>query len=330
MTDKKTSQERLPGELLDWVKGYISDCDGLAPLAMDASSKRYFRPQGCVQGIIAMHAPPPDSITRYRAMQKLVANAGVRAPEIHEWDENRGFALIEDFGDELYDATLGKSPKSHRTLYEKAWVAINKLQKNVVNTSLLPCYDDALLDRELGQFPEWYADGLKGMPLDEMEKEDYAKVCGLLKNCFFSQRQCYVHRDFHSRNLFAIENGPGVIDFSDAVVGPSTYDIASLLRDLYVDIDEEEITDYLVRHWENSRSTGLSPCEDPGEHYRLFDWTSLQRLTKILGQFVRIARQTGKDRFLDYLPKCEQVAHSIAVRYKELRPLAIMIERRAK
>ena len=248
---------------------------------------------------------------------------------IHARDDDSGYALIEDFGDSLYDVTIGKEPDRQRGLYQDAWETIDRLQANVPSDAPLPCYDDALLDRELGLFPDWYARKHRKTPLDQDEKDDYAKVCAMLKDNFKAQKQTYVHRDFHSRNLFAIDPGPGVIDFSDAVFGPATYDIASLLRDLYVDIDESVEMDFLVRHWEHSRAAGLGLSEDPGEHYRVYEWTSLQRMTKILGLFPRLAHLHGKDEFLAYLSKCESKAHAIALRYRELRPLALMIERRA-
>ncbi len=277
-----------------------------------------------------MHAVAPDSVGRYVRMRDIVADAGVRAPAVHATDEGRGFALIEDFGDDLYDEVLKRSPERERELYERAWETIDTLQSNVPADAPIPRYDDELIDRELGLFPEWYADALRGKPLSGGEAEEYAEVCRLLKECLKGQRQTYVHRDFHSRNLFAVEPGPGVIDFSDAVIGPAAYDIASLLRDLYVEIGEDGETDYVVRHWEHSRAAGLGLCADPGEHYRVYEWTSLQRLTKILGLFVRLARERGKEQFLAYVPECERRAHAIALRYRELRPLALMIEERAK
>ena len=301
----------------------------LDPIAGGASSKKYFRIASAKKPIIAMITLKPDSITRYEKFRSLYAAAQIRVPHTYQFEQEHNFALIEDLGDQLYASALTTDASiSVAALYQPAWETIIRYQSAKLPLNSLPRYDKALLERELALFPEWYATKLRSCPLNDAEAHDYAKICALLIQVFVKQPQLLTHRDYHSRNLFVCTNGPAVIDFSDSVVGPITYDIASLLRDLYVNLDSEQEMDFLIRSWEQVRATGLPVEADFGEYYLQYEFTSLQRLVKILGLFVRLNQQDGRPDNMAYLPKCEQLVHAIALRYRELRPLALMVEKR--
>ncbi len=292
-------------------------------LPNDASLRKYYRCTGSSGKIIAMDAPPPESLARFVEVARLLEASGLRVPRIHATDLKRGFCLLEDFGDCL----LARSAPGGEP-YARASQAIVTLQLNVPAASLPP-FDRAFIMRELALFPEWYCAEYRSDPLSDAESESYARVCERLADVLLSQPQAAMHRDFHSRNLFDLGSAIGIIDFQDAVCGPQAYDIASLLRDLYVTIDEQDELDLLVRHYERARSAGLPMPADFGEYYIGYEYASVQRMAKILGLFVRLYRQRGKDAYLQHLPRCAQAAHAAALRYRELRPLALMIEARA-
>lgn len=321
--------DKLLEQLGAWVSKVVGRDAKLEPLLGDASSKSFYRVVGNGKPILALHAPCPENVVRYRHAQELLHRAGLRVPELLATDEDRNFALVEDLGNNLFLDTITACPERREELYQAAWENNNRLQLLDAGSSGLAAYDNTLLDTELGLFPEWYAKQHRHAPLTDTETNDYARICQLLKDNFTAQPQAITHRDFHSRNLFA---GPGqlaVIDFAGALVGPHTYDIASLLRDLYTEIDDETQLDWLVRQWEHARSLGLPVATDFSNHYLRFELTSLQRLVKVLGLFVRLHLRDGKKSYLAHLPRCEQLVHAIALRYRDLRPLALMVEARS-
>ena len=153
---------------------------------------------------------------------------------------------------------------------------------------LLPEYDKALLTRELDLFPEWYLSKHLQIELNTKQKEDLAKVFGLLLENNLSQAQVIVHRDYHSRNLMVTDkNNPGILDFQDAVYGPITYDLASLYRDAYIEWEEPEQMDWLIRYWDQARKAGLPVQSEFGDFYRDYEWMGLQRHLKVLGSLTR-------------------------------------------
>ncbi|MGT2495197.1 aminoglycoside phosphotransferase family protein [Cupriavidus basilensis] len=142
------------------------------------------------------------------------------------------------------------------------------------------------------------------------------------------QPQVYVHRDYHSRNLMVLDGGanPGILDFQDAVIGPITYDAVSLWRDAYIEWDEQEQLDWLIRYWERARKAGLPVAADFGEFYRDFEWMGLQRHLKVLGIFARLYHRDGKDGYLANLPLVLKYARQVAGRYIELRKLVRLFD----
>jgi len=189
-------------------------------------------------------------------------------------------------------------------------------------------YDRALLQRELDLFPQWYIAKHLGVTLDDRQQADLREVFETIMANNLAQPQVYVHRDYHSRNLMVLPeaSNPGVLDFQDAVIGPITYDAVSLWRDAYIEWEEEQQLDWLIRYWERARKTGLPVAADFGEFYRDFEWMGLQRHLKVLGIFARLYHRDGKDGYLANLPLVLRYTRNVAGRYSEMRKLVRLLD----
>jgi aminoglycoside/choline kinase family phosphotransferase len=190
----------------------------------------------------------------------------------------------------------------------------------------LPPYDEALLRRELGLFPEWYATRHLGRPLSAAQDAAFESVCALLVASALTQPAVYVHRDYMPRNLMLSEPNPGVLDFQDAVIGPITYDIASLMRDAFRSWEEERVLDWTVRYWEGAKKARLPVQADFAEFWRAFEWMGLQRHLKVLGIFARLTHRDGKAKYVADTPRFAGYAHTVARRYTALSPLARLLD----
>jgi len=192
---------------------------------------------------------------------------------------------------------------------------------------VLPEYDRDFLLRELMLFPEWYIGKHLGVTLTEAQTNELNKIFDLLLANILAQPQVYVHRDYHSRNLMVLPTGnPGILDFQDALFGPITYDAVSLLRDAYVQWDEEIVLDLAIRYWERAKRAGLPVSPDIDSFYRDFEFTGLQRHLKILGIFCRLFHRDGKKAYLDDMPLVMTYIRNTANRYKELKPLVRLLD----
>ena len=306
--------------------------DTVASASADASFRRYFRIESATGSRIIMDAPPDKEDCRpFVAVGRLLAQGGVAVPEILEWDEAQGFMLLSDLGTRtLLSTLLPDQPHDagNRARYLAAIGELVRIQQ--VDGTGLPPYDDALLQREMDLLPQWYLTQLRGLTLDEPAQKMLVQTFGLIKAQVLAQPRVLVHRDYHSRNLMADPADPaarpGVIDFQDAVYGPVTYDLVSLLRDAYVMWDEDVQIDYAVRFWEKARKAGLPVADDFGDFWRDFEWMGLQRHLKVLGIFARLALRDGKRQYLDDIPRVWTYAHRVASRYQGLGPLARLLE----
>jgi aminoglycoside/choline kinase family phosphotransferase len=175
-------------------------------------------------------------------------------------------------------------------------------------------------------FPEWYVGRHLGAALSVAQAETYATLTSRLAASALAQPAVYVHRDYMPRNLMVCEPNPGVLDFQDAVYGPLTYDLVSLFRDAFVSWEEERVLDWTVRYWEKARRAGLPVAADFGEFYRAFEWMGLQRHLKVLGIFARIRYRDGKPAYIADAPRFLRYAHATALRYRELAPLARLLD----
>ncbi|WKB50985.1 aminoglycoside phosphotransferase family protein [Eleftheria terrae] len=314
---------------LDRLAAYQVDPGSLRSASADASFRRYFRIDSAAGTRIIMDAPPSHEDCRpFVKVGRLLRDAGLNAPEILEWSEADGFMLLSDLGTTTYLAELNVGNAA--SLYGDATSALVRMQ-GIAAREQLPAYDRALLTRELQLFPEWYIGRHIGYVLSEDEQRLLQRSFELILDAALAQPAVLVHRDYHSRNLMVCPDSgnPGVIDFQDAVWGPITYDLASLLRDAYVEWEEEQQIDWAVRYWQKARKAGLPVSADFGEFWRDFEWMGLQRHLKVLGIFCRLYHRDGKDGYLKDLPLVWRYAHRVAARYNVLTPLAQLLERLA-
>ena len=306
--------------------------DTLRSASADASFRRYFRVDAAEGSLIIMDAPPSHEDCRpFVAVARLLASGDVAVPRILDWDEAQGFMLLSDLGAHTLLSTLEVDQPhaaGNRARYNSAMDELVRLQ--AVSAEALPPYDDALLQRELDLFPDWYFTQLRGQALDDKAREVLDRSFALIKAQVLAQPVVLVHRDYHSRNLMVdpvdAQARLGVIDFQDAVRGPVTYDLVSLLRDAYVMWDEDVQIDYAVRYWEKARQAGLPVPADFGDFWRDFEWMGLQRHIKVLGIFARLAIRDGKQQYLGDIPRVWTYAHRVASRYQGLGPLARLLE----
>ncbi len=313
--------------LRQWLAAAVgTDKFALAPASSDASFRRYFRislPDGGSR--IAMDAPPEkEDCGPFVRVAALFGEAGVMVPRVHAQDLKQGFLLLSDLGNRTYLDELNEA--SADRLYKDAIRALVKIQ-TASRPEVLPPYDRALLTRELKLFPEWYIERQLGAPLmpDDDESLRLAFESILANN--LAQPRVFVHRDYHSRNLMVCDPGPGVLDFQDAVEGPITYDLVSLLRDAYIAWDEERVIDWAIFYWDQARRAGLPVHADFGEFYRDFEWMGVQRQIKVVGIFARLACRDGKRGYLDDQPRVLGYLRRASERYRELAPLAKIVDR---
>jgi N-acetylmuramate 1-kinase len=300
--------------------------ESLRPASSDASFRRYFRvdaPDGTTY--IVMDAPPPQEDVRpFIHVAEVFGEAGVSVPKVLAQDVERGYLLLSDLGSTTYLHQLGHD--SAHKLYLDAIDALILIQAQS-RPEVLPEYDRALLQRELMLFPDWYIGKHLGVTMTDKQTETLNKIFDSLLANNLAQPQVYVHRDYHSRNLMVMSRGnPGILDFQDAVYGPITYDLVSLLRDAYIQWDEEMVLDWVIRYWERARRAGLPVNPDIDAFYRDFEFMGLQRHLKVLGIFARLYHRDGKDAYLKDLPLVMEYTRKAAGRYNALAPLIRLLD----
>ena len=310
--------------------------DTLRLASADASFRRYFRidADGAdahgVRSRIVMDAPPAqEDSAPFVKIAGLLQEAGVTAPRVLDWDAATGFMLLDDLGRQtLLDVIDPADADASRPLYAKAIDALIAWQL-ASKPDVLPPYDRALLERELALFPQWYVTQYRGVAVEGKLKERLARSFDAIIESNLAAPSVYVHRDFMPRNLMVPSNegaGVGVLDFQDAVYGPITYDIASLMRDAFLSWDEDFVLDITVRYWQQARKAGLPVHDDFGEFYRAVEWMGLQRHLKVAGIFARITLRDGKPRYLPDTPRFIAYIRATASRYSELTPLLRVID----
>ena len=310
---------------------------GLAPQSLrsassDASFRRYFRVDGSSgTSFIVMDAPPPQEDVRpFIAVAQLLHDAGLQAPQVLEQDVAQGFLLLTDLGSRLYlnelnEARARGDAKRVDALMRSALTALVQWQSRA-DASGLPPYDDALLKRELALFPDWCVTREFGRAWNDAQQQQWNAACDLLVRSALAQPGVAVHRDFMPRNLMVTEPGPGILDFQDAVRGPISYDVASMLRDAFISWEEEQEIDWAVRYWDAARKAGLPVPEDFGEFWRQVEWMGLQRHLKVMGIFCRLKHRDGKPHYREDLPRFIGYATKVAMRYRPLAELLPLLE----
>jgi N-acetylmuramate 1-kinase len=325
-----------------WLAG-IAAAQGLLPATLriasaDASFRRYLRVD-TVHGDsrIVMDAPPDkENSAPFVRIAALMKDAGLNAPEVLDWQEAHGFMLLTDLGKATMMSVIdAERPQAHHGLYMQAVDTLLQWQQ-ASRPGVLPPYDAALLHRELSLFPDWYLGQHKKVQLEGQDKETLNKAFALIVQRNLAAPSVYVHRDFMPRNLMMPSGtGPqsqqlGVLDFQDAVYGPVTYDVASLMRDAFLSWDEDFVLDITIRYWEKARKAGLMDFEDWhsdfGAFYRAVEWMGLQRHLKVAGIFARLTLRDGKPQYLADAPRFIHYIRKACDRYRELGPLLKLID----
>jgi aminoglycoside/choline kinase family phosphotransferase len=311
-----------------WLASLPADIhiDSLRAASADASFRRYFRVDlGDGSSAIVMDAPPPQEDVRpFIAVAELLGATGVSVPTVLAQDVGQGFLLLSDLGATTYLQQLNADTAP--ALYPDAIDALVQIQMHS-QPGVLPDYDRALLQRELMLFPDWYIAKHLGVTLSEAQHSSLNGVFDALLANNLAQPQVTVHRDYHARNLMVLPVGnPGILDFQDAVYGPITYDLVSLLRDAYIEWDEEQVLDWAIRYWERAKRAGLPVNPDIDAFYRDFEFMGLQRHLKVLGIFARLFHRDGKDAYLKDLPLVMRYTRKVAGRYKILAPLIVLLD----
>lgn len=331
-------QDNRQQQLKDWLapilKANFKQSEfKLTTASADASFRRYFRVHLGDRSLsnstlIAMDAPPPqENCEPFVHVAGLFGAAGLNVPKVLAQDIERGFLLLTDLGDVTYLSRL--NAETAPRLYQDANKALVKMQL-ASKKGELPDYDDALLTREMQLFPDWYIAKHLNVTLNEQQIAVLQNTFELLNRNILAQGQVYVHRDYHCRNLMVCEGAsgenPGVLDFQDAVYGAITYDLVSLLKDAYIEWDEELIIDWAVRYWQEARKAELPVPEDFSEFYRDFEYMGAQRHIKVLGIFARLYHRDGKDGYLKDMPLVMRYLKKVCERYAELRPMLRLLD----
>ena len=324
---------------ISWLEA-LAQTHGLVPSSLrvasaDASFRRYLRVDTQAgASLIVMDAPPDkENCEPFVKVAKLMQLAGLKAPEVLAWHEAQGFMLLTDLGDQTMMSAIDvKNPQANHALYMQAVDALIAWQLSS-KAGVLPPYDQALLNRELSLFPDWYLAQHRQIDVQGKMRNTLDSTFKMLVAHNLASPSVFVHRDFMPRNLMmptGSDAALGVLDFQDAVYGPVTYDVASLMRDAFLTWEEDFVLDVTIRYWEKARKAGLLDFEDWhqdfGVFYRAVEWMGLQRHLKVAGIFARLTLRDGKEKYLADAPRFIAYIRSTAARYIELRPLLRLIE----
>lgn len=316
MTDLRKQQ------LTDWLKTLPWPPNGeLISVSGDASFRRYFRFLHDATWRIAVDAPPPhESLQPFMAISNAYAEAGIRVPNVHAFNEAEGFMVLDDLGDDLLFGQLADEADA-RQWYAKALSALPAIMRcRDTELGLLPAYDEALLQRELSLFSDWLVEKHLGIRLTSAQQVIWQKTCSSLIGSALEQPQVGVHRDYHSRNLMVTtDSNLGVIDFQDAVRGPVTYDAVSLLRDCYIKWPASMTYELLADFTHRLRVEGLLDQSISDKQFcRWFDWMGIQRHLKASGIFARLNHRDNKPGYLADMPRTLSYIKDVSAKYPEL------------
>lgn len=316
-------------ELGDWLDGFeLTRGAEFRPASEDASFRRYFRVTTSTGSFIAMDAPPPqeDCVPFVRVAGYLEAMR-LNAPRVIEADVEQGFLLLSDLGSTHFLEVLNSEPAAAGALYADALHALARMQEEGAEyQQSLPPYDEDLLRFELSLFHDWLCIRHLGIEFGGNREAAWQRVCDVLVANALAQPRVFVHRDYHSRNLmYTRENNPGILDFQDAVEGPLTYDLVSLLRDCYVRWPADQVYAWM-RQFRAKRAPSLGPEVDDDVFLRWFDLMGAQRHLKAAGIFARLNRRDGKPAYMADVPRTLGYIVDLGARYPELGWLTGLIE----
>jgi aminoglycoside/choline kinase family phosphotransferase len=303
-----------------WVNECIGEDFTLNVASADASFRKYYRVKTSEKTLILMDAPPDkESISDYLKIGVEMVNQGINAPKVFYKNQKLGFILMEDFGDK----TFLKEYSSNRlkNLYIKAIDNIINMQLSIKINNLVQYSEKKLYD-EICLFNEWYLGKYKKINLSSKEIADLKIIFKKVISDNITQNQYFVHRDYHSRNLMVLENNDlGILDFQDAVLGPMTYDLVSLLKDAYIELVEEDVIDLAINFWEKAVENNLLQKGDFSDFFMQYELMGVQRHLKVLGIFSRLSIRDHKNNYLEDIPLVEKYLLKASERYQFLLPL---------
>ncbi|MEM6998272.1 MAG: phosphotransferase [Pseudomonadota bacterium] len=315
--------------LKHWLTRILeSDEFELKSVTADASFRSYYRlylnhPYKQAKTFIVMDAPPlQEDCAPFILITNILLNSDINVPRIHDIDLEQGYLLLDDLGNDLYLDKLNSDTADK--LYSDAIMALVQMQTSA-NVSELNDYNESLLRTEMNLFSEWLLSKHLNIVLDSDQTQALELLFNLLIENVLQQPQCFVHRDFHSRNLMVTESrNPGVIDYQDAVNGPASYDLVSLLKDCYIKWPKEAISHWLSLYLDKMAEAGFPLDHD--QFQRWFDFMGVQRHLKASGIFARLSHRDGKHNYLNDVPLTLSYIVDLKNTYEELIPLCLLIE----
>lgn len=316
-------------ELKKWLETvYPEQIFELSFAAADADFRRYFRAAfSDGRTVVCMDAPPDKmSVAPYLKVQKLFDMVNV--PQVLHVDEKLGFMVLNDLGNTTFLTAMQHTADetAHKALLIEAINELVTLQTHS-RAGVLPEYGRDVMLREINLFPEWFVAKELGKSLSFKQRGLWQQTVETLLPPLLEQPQVFVHRDYIVRNLMLAEGRPGVLDFQDALYGPVSYDLVSLLRDAFIEWEEEFVLDLVIRYWEKARAAGLPVPAQFDEFYRWFEWMGVQRHLKVAGIFARLHHRDGKEKYRSEIPRFLNYLRRTTRRYNDLAPLyALLVE----
>jgi len=328
--DKSTKDQRFQA-LHAWV-GELFACQQLdiQPASADASFRRYFRIKHDGQTYIIMDAPPEKEDSEpFVRISGYLTEMNLNAPRVIESEVDQGFYLITDLGQRAYLDNLTED--SADKLYGDAIQALAILhQAGHQYKDIIPAYDRELLHTEMGLFSDWYLGRHLQIELNVEQRAALEASYNFLSAAALEQPRVFVHRDYHSRNLMLVDtDNPGIIDFQDAVWGPITYDLVSLLRDCYISWPKQRVASWVMQYYSLLSGTSLLEDVSEAQFQRWFDLMGIQRHLKATGIFARLNYRDDKPGYLTDIPRTMNYVFSVARDYEELKPFVLLLEKLA-
>jgi len=327
--------------ILDWLAAEFNIAQSsiqLTALAGDASARRYYR---CVlsntRKYIVMQAarPLPNEFFNFINLARQMQSCGIQVPEIYKINQQLGCLLLSDFGDDLYLTVLQNNLLANEQLYSAdqlysaAFAALSAIQK--IDPQQLPVMNANYIADRLMVFKTWFLQQHLQLEIDADIERVLADTQDLMLEVYADQPQVFVHLDYHSRNLLVLPNdnhklpGVGVIDFQDAMLGPITYDLVSLLQDAYITWPRAQVERWVADYQQRAYAQGLLPRLDLPKFLRLFDLVGVHRHLKNLGVFARLYHRDGKAQYLPHMPTLIQYILAACQRYPRLAPLEKLV-----
>ena len=312
--------------LNNWLSKKLEIDFSISAASSDASFRRYFRIKTVKDSLIVMDAPPQnESIEAFLKISQILNSINVNVPDIYAEDDALGFILMQDFGGDTYLDVL--NDENQQRLYSDSIESLIQMQK-LVKKNYCQSYTQKILFDEMNLFVEWYLKKYKKIELTNRENQELLTCFEEISKKVLSQEKFFVHRDYHSRNLMNQKtNNPGILDFQDALEGPVTYDLVSLLKDAYIEWDEEIVLDHVVRYWEKANTDKLITNLEFPTFYKDFECMGIQRHLKILGIFARLSIRDNKNQYLENIPLVEKYLMDATERYRDFHQLRNFLDK---